>query len=189
MYAPACSSASGRQPSAWQYLHVERVRSCAPVWIARRDEDVPACVLSVVEGWQKWTHVLWLFGVVENDEPAFVLTQIIAHRLHDDVLVARVTFGELQRLREEREVGRDARRRLGAHEPNDVVIGGEAIRVLDRELCLADAAQAVNRLRQRGRRARCERGAELLEQFGASRKVGIAGKGDVPNGGKRARES
>jgi hypothetical protein len=74
------------------------------------------------------------------------------------------------------------------HKPNDVVLARVAVRVLDRELRFADAAQAVNRLRllcQRGNLPCRERGAQLREQFLAPGEMRIARKENVPNGGKR----
>ena len=52
---------------AGQNLNIERMRARAPIRIARGDEDMSRL------GQVKWTPIIRLFRVVENDEPAIAL--------------------------------------------------------------------------------------------------------------------
>ncbi len=65
---------------------------------------------------------------------------------------------------------------LGVDPPDQVVVGHEAVRVLQRDLCLADAAEPVQRLRRRqdGGHAAAQLVAQLLQHGGAAGERGVA---------------
>ena len=93
--------------------------------------------------------VLGVFGVVEDQEPPVPVTQFgeqpvdgVGHRGRGRHIQPGGQPGEL--------IG-DEHRLLGVDPPHQVVVGGEPVRVLDRQLGLAHPAQPVQRLHHQRR--------------------------------------
>jgi hypothetical protein len=134
----------GRAPTA-QELDALRAREgadldrgarCGPGRVARGDDRVAAR-----RGYQRG-EVRRVVGVVVDQQPAQCAglegVQRGACRLPD--VVGRRQGEPLAQLRQ---CPRRLRGLLGRHPPHDVVVGRPAVRVFDRELGLADAAEAV----------------------------------------------
>ena len=93
--------------------------------------------------------VLRAVGVVEDQQPAVPATQLGQQPLHGGG--DRRSGRQVQPGGEPGELVGDEHRLFGVDPPHQVVVGGEPVRVLDRQLGLAHPAQPVQRLHHQRR--------------------------------------
>ena len=89
-----------------------------------------------------------VLGVVEDQQPPAALAQVGQHR-RPHRLAARPGLDAAQRRAQGGELVADQPGLLGVDPPGHVVVGGEPVRVLDRQLGLAHPAHALQRLHHR----------------------------------------
>ena len=89
-----------------------------------------------------------MLGVVEDQQPPAALVQVGQHR-RPDLAGACPGLDAAQRGAQGGELVADQPALLGIDPPSHVIIGGEPVRVLDRQLGLAHPAHALQRLHHR----------------------------------------
>jgi hypothetical protein len=123
-----------------------------------------------------WPQVGGVVGVVEYEQPAVTLAQRLPQGADGLGLLSMV--GQAKAAGERDQLAGDGCGLLSGHPPDQVVVGGVAVGVLQGQLGLADPTQPVQRLRlnlhDRGRLAGVQALVELVEQVGAAGEVGIA---------------
>jgi hypothetical protein len=124
---------------AGKHVDVDRPRNPGPGRVPAGDHQLPRAV------GQPRNQVVAFFGVVEQQQPARSATQMPAQRVDRD-RGGRVRRHQPGLGGEVGEVITDQLWLLGRDPPDDVVLAGESVRVLESELGLADTAHAVKRL-------------------------------------------
>ena len=160
-----------------QQVELDRARGAAPEALARGDEDVAGAGRR-----QVGAQLGGARGVVEDEQPAGRALQPGADRGDQGRLVGRGGV-EAQRRGEGGVVGGERGRLLGAQPADQVVVGEVGVGVGQRELRLADAAEAGDGLRlgDGGGAAGGEGVAERL-QLGGAADEGAVGLGEVVGG-------
>ena len=121
-------------------VHLQRLGGMRPGLVPRGDDDVPGA------GGQVRLELLGVVGIVEDEQPVRggVAAQLLQRGLGRFGHVVADLQAHLAGQVGERPA--DLLGPLRWHPPDEVVVGHEAVRVLQRELGLAHAAQPVQRL-------------------------------------------
>ena len=197
--AAACSTASGRSPTAvatWSASSMpsprraplevldgllaqedvdgQRVAVLRPGLVPGGDEDVPGPLRR-----EEPLELLGVVGVVEDEQPAGrghaapqQVDGLLRGGRHVLAALRAEPYGEFG------ETGDHVVALFGGDPPDQVVVGHEAVDVFEGHLCLADAAESVQRLRLRQhgrhRHAAAELVAHPLQHHGAAGESGVA---------------
>jgi hypothetical protein len=128
-------------------------------------------------------EVLGLLGVVEYQQPPVPTGELGQDR--GDLFGLLQLHGQAQPGRERGQPGRRHQRRLGRHPPDQVIVAGVPVGILQRQLALADPTQPMGGHHRRGPRGKAL--SQRVEHVGAAGEVGIAG-GKVADRRTRARK-
>jgi hypothetical protein len=118
--------------------------------------------------------VLRVFGVVEDKQPPVPVAQRGQQSV--DGVGHRGPGGQAQPGGEGAKLSGDEQRLFGVDPPHQLVVGGETVRVLERQLGLAHPAQPVQRLHHQRRFLRAQPPVELGEQVVPAGEMRIAGR-------------
>jgi hypothetical protein len=163
-----------------EHVHVHRLCDTCPVRVAAGDQQVAGAVR------QPWCEVITILGIVEDQQPSSGPAQVCTQRLHR-VGCGRPGRGQAQLvvLGQGGQMVTDQFRLLGGDPPDDVVLAGESVGVLQSELGLSDAAHPVQCL-NRHPAAAAERVVEPVEHGVAAGEARVAA-GQVPHRRQRTR--
>ena len=127
-------------------------------------------------------HVLFGFGVVEDEQPAREPAQDRPHGL--DHLFDLLRFGrrQFERIGQALVAGADVGRGFGEYPPDEAVVAPVAVGVFEGELGFADPAEAAEGLGDDRGRAGAEVLVEAPEQVLAAGEVGVSGEGGAEEG-------
>jgi hypothetical protein len=118
-----------------------------------------------------------VLGVVVDQQPALPSAKLLEQQ--HDLLLQVTLLGEAEATGKCAQPAAECRRLLGRDPPDQVVVGGEAVGILDSKLALANAAKPVHGAGLHQRSGRCVRQGrpEGAEQVVAAGEVGVAWRG------------
>lgn len=131
--------------------------------------------------WNEWLDRDHFLRVVEDEQPALVLTEPGADDAGRLVQVGRLRRDDAERAAEGNVVGQAGGRVVCADPPDEGVGVGVAVGVLDGQAGFPDAAEAVDGLDEGGELTGLQGCSEVMQQLVAAREVWVAGVRDVPD--------
>jgi hypothetical protein len=134
--------------------------------------------------WQVGRKRARLSGVVEDQQDALALRELLAHLPHHLSLIGHHWHTQLGR--ESNVVAGQGRGLFCVQPPDAVVFAGVAKGVFERQLGLAHPTQALDGLGERGCLSRGQGLVQVNQGLVAAGEIGIALLGDVPDGGQAA---
>ncbi len=159
-----------------EQIHLDLPGDSRPVRVAGRDDDVPGA------GGEERQHGLGTVRVVEDQDPVGVRRPRPQRLQHGGHRGLGRRGRQAQSSCQLDEARRDLRRVLRGDPPDDLVLAGVLVDVLDHGLRLPHAAHAVQRLRQDSGRASFEQTlTQRLQQFQAAGEVGVAQRNLAPH--------
>ena len=107
------------------------------------------------------------------------------HRYNDEMLILLILFGEVQEMCNAHKICHERLKGIGLDPQDNVVVVLIAIGIFDSRLCLADATQSTDGLRQCGGLPSSQCSIEAFKHIFSTGEIGIALVGNIPKRERR----